>query len=237
MEGVKPAYCIGRKLEIKEMAIVGDFSVDVSEVIKKVMHAVCSGTDRFTYAHSIEKPLRRLMSFLNSGVDFEALKGAIDLTDLALSAAKKVAKDNTTGVVATAVKGTANLVTDKIVEFFTGKPSKPAVNYYMDLKCGNIKASLENGIQDYLEKNEAFRKLVEGKYDGSADLAASDISWVVGRLLESKDYTVDDLLTFGFNIEALIQNHSMIQVLGFLRVKDWWFNDSTMAALSTVEGL
>ena len=199
---------------MKEMAIVGDFSADIDDVIKKVMHAVCSGTDRFTYAHSIEKPLRRLMTFLNSGVDFEELKKAIDLTDLALSAAKKVAKDNTTGVVATTVKGTANLVTDKIVEFFTGKPSKPAVNYYMDLKCGNIKASLENGIQEYLKGNEAFRKLVEGKYDGSADLAASNISWVVGRLLQSKDYSVDDLLTFAFNIGALIRDHSMIQTLG-----------------------
>ena len=36
---------------------------------------------------------------------------------------------------------------------------------------------------------------------------------------------IDDFITFAYNAEGIIQNHSMFQTLGYLRVEDSFYND------------
>ena len=87
-------------------------------------------------------------------------------------------------------------------------------------------------IKSYLEGNEEFKADLAG-YDGSAELAISDIGVVLTKALEGGLYSDPDTLAiFALSVLDLINNNqSMIQVLGYLRANDWFYNDGIIAAV------
>ena len=78
-------------------------------------------------------------------------------------------------------------------------------------------------VADYIKKNQALCDKLE-KYPGGTDAAINDVKVITGKVLRSVS-DANSFVTFLSNIDGIFRNHSMVQVIGWLRSYDSWYSN------------
>ena len=77
----------------------------------------------------------------------------------------------------------------------------------------SIKESAVNSVVDYMMSLPTIKNNID-KYEGGEFRAIDDIRLIGKTVVNAGITNLDDFITFAYNAEGIIQNHSMFQALG-----------------------
>ena len=215
----KPFTITGKKLKVSLKNLLNPVSFedtdnkDTSGCIKNILGLVANKVGRENYANKgVQDAAARLMQYLNSDVELRGFLNDIDKTDLAI----KVGIHTFTNT--SSDDKTWGMVKDMFYDLISGKEKEDGYKLELTEATRN---NLIEGLRIHLKNNTKLAERLSA-YPGGSGMAIDDIALIAKEVVNSVE-DVDSLLTFGMNACGLINNHTMVQTLAWLRTADSWY--------------
>ena len=217
-----PYFVTGKRLALspKDHGIDDDktFIGTTEDVIADEITSLLTTTDRNGYVDSgLQDAVRRLMQYQNSDGDIAGLIKDIDFSSLLKSVLgscwSELSKETTvddpehSGTLTETVKWVIG--SDDLA--YTLNLSDETVDKVCDV------------VADYIRNNQALSTKLQN-YPGGTEAAIDDVKLIAGKVLRSVS-DADSFVTFLSNIDGIFRNHSMVQVIGWLRSYDSWYSN------------
>ncbi len=214
-----PFTVTGKKLNISLKNITSPVSisdtdgVSTSGCIQNFLDLVSKKIGRDGYVNKgVQDASVRLMQYLNSGSELRNLINDIDKKDLAIKVGAYTFV-NTSGS-----DKTWGMLKDMFSDWISGREKEDGYKIELTEATRN---NLIEGLRIHLKNDSKLRERLSG-YEGGSDKALDDIALIAKEVVNSID-DVDSLLTFGMNVGGMINNHTMLQTLAWLRTSDSWY--------------
>ena len=183
-------------------------------LIKRVTKELCSVCSREEYVNrGLQDAFRRVMYFLNSVSDLDSVKDEISIPELVTCVISSEISDHISlsSYVTKTVKSVVDVAKDTW-NFFANKKT-PDLKKYIPNPVNSIKESAVNSVVDYMMSLPTIKNNID-KYEGGEFRAIDDIRLIGKTVVNAGITNLDDFITFAYNAEGIIQNHSMFQTLG-----------------------
>ena len=179
--------------------------------VTKELYSVCS---REEYVNrGLQDAFRRVMYFLNSVSDLDSVKDEISIPELVTCVISSEISDHIS--LSSYVTKTVRSVVDAAKDtwnFFANKKT-PDLKKYIPNPVNSIKESAVNSVVDYMMSLPTIKNNID-KYEGGEFRAIDDFRLIGKTVVNAGITNLDDFITFAYNAEGIIQNHSMFQTLG-----------------------
>lgn len=183
-------------------------------LIKRVTKELCSVCSREEYVNrGLQDAFRRVMYFLNSVSDLDSVKDEISIPELVTCVISSEISDHISlsSYVTKTVRSVVDVAKDTW-NFFANKKT-PDLKKYIPNPVNSIKESAVNSVVDYMMSLPTIKNNID-KYEGGEFRAIDDFRLIGKTVVNAGITNLDDFITFAYNAEGIIQNHSMFQTLG-----------------------
>lgn len=170
--------------------------------------------DRTRYANKLEPAVANVMTFLFNDPDFAITK--VTNIGTLLDVFTDALDELTCHVKAVGKPGDNAL--EIAWKFITGSDD---LIYKLDF-TEDVRKAFAGIAKKVVGSQEVFVRLLNDKYPTKAEGALKDIYTIVYEATCGEN-NIDDLITFGYNIQGIFKNHSMLQTIAWLRLEDDFF--------------
>ena len=171
--------------------------------------------DRKYYDENMQTPIYNIIATLFKNMDVVDVRNITNIEPL-YNAFINVLQQF---VVNVKVSGSTNNIFKTTWEFVTGSDD---LKYSLDFTdC--MKATIASALTTAIEGQPKIKDILDKEYPTKAKGALKDINTLIKNALRGGN-GLDDLITFGYNAKGIIQNHTMLQAIAWLRLEDTWFN-------------
>lgn len=184
-----------------------------SGFLKRFMNTLAGSTTRQEYySRGLEGSLRRMMAYLNRDNEKDSFKDEFGKFDIATGVAAAIIP----GLVEAGIMG-YDMVKDYLYELITGK--KDDQPYQM---TSGVRGILANIVANKISGKEKIIKDFDNVYPGGHKDALSDIRTIIYYALGGVG-GINDTITLAKNIDGILQNHTFLQTVAWLRAADNWY--------------
>ena len=208
-------YIMGMyELKLPSFSIEKVSGMTTSAFLQKFMNGFAGSTNRKAYASDgLEKAVANFLVYKNAGANLEDLKSVFSKLGIA-----SLVGDTIVPILITAVgSGIAKLI-DEIIEI---------LGY--DAVCAKwldheFQKELASKVANKIVTNCNAASSLDKYYPGKATQARTDIYYIVKAVLNGLP-ALNDIITLAKGIEDVLQNHSFMQSISYMRAADDWYDN------------
>ena len=203
------------EISIKKTGIVkGKTNMSTDAYLKSFIDNLASTTTRNEFStKGLEKALRNLMIYTNSGADLDSLKDQFGWMDYTLLVSDCI--------IPSIVEGIVEVAEDFWYDILDTLHIKERKTEQIPLSSG-FRERIANAVVERISRKEEIKKEFDKLYPGKLDQACKDINSLVYYALGG--FTgIDDTISLVKNIDGILQNHTLTQTLAYLRAEDSWY--------------
>ena len=190
---------------------------NTNQILSKLVGNLTRNISREQYAScGLEDAIRRMMKFLNSGVDKKEIKASVGITSTVLSTVANL-YGGKVGFGVRIATATANLLCFNLAGAITAFiPPKVTVSF----------DDIADALRTTLNDNEKLCSLLSS-YEGGAPKAIDDLIFIAKNGFKGFS-DLHELKFFFSNGTDIIRNHSFTQYIAWLESYDSWFEPTAV---------